>query len=384
MYLLIECLYCAFEVLAKAKQLEAQGRDVIHLEIGEPDFNTPRNIIDAGCRALNTGFTHYTPAPGIPEVRETIVNYVRTYKNVDAHADDVVIVPGAKPIIFFSLLALVNPGDEVIFPNPGFPIYESVIRFAGAKQVPIPLREEKQFRLDVDELARLITGKTKMLIINSPGNPTGGVLTSDDVRAIADLVRGKGIFVLSDEIYERITYGNQHPLSIASLPGMKDWTIIADGFSKSYAMTGWRLGYGVMHHKIAARIALLMVNSNSCTAAFTQIAGQEGMLGPQNEVDNMVAEFIKRREIIVKGLNAIPGVSCLWPEGAFYAFPNFKSFNKTSKELADYLLNQAGVACLSGSSFGSSGEGFIRFSYANSIANIESALDRIDSAVSKL
>ena len=374
----------AFEVLAKAKKLEAQGKDIVHLEIGEPDFDTPKNIIDAACLALNSGYTHYTAAPGIPEVRGTIADYVRKHKNVDASADDVVIVPGGKPIMFFSIMATIDPGDEVIYPNPGFPIYESVIKFVGGKPVPIPLREENQFRLDVNELARLITPKTKMLIINSPGNPTGGVFTSDDVKAIADLVRGKDILVLSDEIYDRIVYGDTHPLSIASLPGMKDWTIILDGFSKTYAMTGWRLGYGVMHPEIAARIAQLMVNSNSCTAASTQMAGKEALTGPQNEVDTMVAEFKRRRDTMVTGLNSISGVSCLSPEGSFYVFPNLKSFGKNSKDIADYLLNEAGVACLGGTAFGSYGEGYLRFSYANSIENIQKALGRIETALGKM
>jgi|SRR5680860_82638 len=374
----------AFEVLAKAKKLESQGKDIVHLEIGEPDFNTPKNIIDAACLALNSGYTHYTPAPGIPEVRETIAEYVRSHKKVDVSAANVVIVPGGKPIMFFSIMATVNPGDEVIFPNPGFPIYESVIRFVGGTPIPIPLREENQFRLDVNELAQLITPKTKMLIINSPGNPTGGVLTHEDVQAIADLVRGKGILVLSDEIYDRIVYGDKHPLSIAMLPGMKDWTIILDGFSKTYAMTGLRLGYGVMHPEIAARIAQLMVNSNSCTSASTQMAGHEALKGPQTEVDNMVAEFKKRRDIMVNGLNSIPGVNCLLPEGSFYVFPNIKSFDKDCLEIADYLLNDAGVACLGGISFGSYGEGYLRFSYANSVANIQKALERIEAALGKM
>jgi len=374
----------AFEVLAKAKKLEAQGKDIVHLEIGEPDFDTPKNIIDAACLALNSGYTHYTAAPGILEVRETIAEYIRSHKNVDASADDVVIVPGGKPIIFFSIMATVNPGDEVIYPNPGFPIYESVIRFVGGKPVPIPLREENQFRLDIQELAKLITPKTKMLIINSPGNPTGGVLTSDDVKAIADLVRGKGILVLSDEIYDRIVYGETHPLSIASLPGMKDWTIILDGFSKTYAMTGWRLGYGVMHPEIAARIAQLMVNSNSCTSASTQMAGMEALTGPQNEVHTMVHEFKRRRDIMVNGLNSIPGVSCLLPEGSFYVFPNVKSLGKDCGQIAEYLLNDAGIACLGGTAFGTYGEGYLRFSYANSVANIQKALERIETSFGKM
>jgi aspartate aminotransferase len=374
----------AFEVLAKAKKLEAEGRDIVHLQIGEPDFDTPRNIIDAGIAALNSGYTHYTPAPGLPEVRQTIADYVRKYKNIPADLEDIVVVPGGKPIMFFSILATVDPGDEVIYPNPGFPIYESVIKFVGAKPVPIPLREENQFRLDVEELKSLITPKTKMLIFNSPQNPTGGVLTKEDVEAIADLVRGKDILVLADEIYDRMIYSDDKPLSIASLPGMKDWTIVLDGFSKTYAMTGWRLGYGVMHKQIAEKISQLMVNSNSCTAAFTQMAGKEALTGPQDEVERMVAEFKKRRDIIVDGLNAIPGVSCLRPNGAFYVFPNIKSFGKTSKEIADYLLNEAGVACLAGTSFGSYGEGYLRFSYANSVENIEKALGRVKEALAKL
>ncbi|WP_088227018.1 pyridoxal phosphate-dependent aminotransferase [Desulfosporosinus sp. FKB] len=374
----------AFEVLAKAKALEAQGKDIVHLEIGEPDFDTPKNIIDAACFALTNGYTHYTPAPGIPEVRETIAEYIRSHKHVDTSLENIVIVPGGKPIMFFSILATVNPGDEVIYPNPGFPIYESVIRFVGGKPVPIPLREENQFRLDVNELAQLITPRTKMLIINSPGNPTGGVLTNEDVKAIADLVRGQEILVLSDEIYDRIVYGNTQPLSIASLPGMLDWTIILDGFSKTYAMTGWRLGYGVMPAEIADRISQLMVNSNSCTSAFTQMAGKEALTGPQTDVDRMVAEFKQRRDLMVNGLNSIPGVSCLLPEGSFYVFPNFKSFNRNSKEIADYLLNDAGVACLGGTSFGSYGEGYLRFSYANSVENIQKALERIETALGKL
>jgi len=374
----------AFEVLAKAKALEAQGKDIVHLQIGEPDFDTPRNIIDAAIKALNEGYTHYSPSAGLPEAREAIANYVRQYKNVPADPDEIVIVPGGKPIIFFSILALCDPGDEVIYPNPGFPIYESVARYIGAKPVPIPLREENHFRLDVDELKSLITPKTKMLIINSPQNPTGGYLRREDVEAIADAVRGKNIVVLSDEIYDRLIYSDEKPVSIASLPGMKDWTIILDGFSKTYAMTGWRLGYGVMHKDIAAKVTKLMTNSNSCTASFTQIAGIEALTGPQDAVEAMKAEFKKRRDIIVDGLNAIPGVSCLRPEGAFYVFPNIKSFGKSSKEIADYLLYEAGVACLAGTSFGSYGEGYLRLSYANSVENIEKAIARIKDALAKL
>lgn len=374
----------AFEVLAKAKALEAQGKEIIHLEIGEPDFDTPRNIIDAAVRALNSGYTHYTPAPGLMELRQAIADYATRQKGVPYSAEEVVVVPGGKPIMFFSILALVDPGDEVVYPNPGFPIYESVIRFVGAKPVPIPLREENDFRLDVDELATLITPRTKMLIINSPANPTGGVLTRQDVERIAELVRGKNIVVLSDEIYDRIVYDGAQPVSIASLPGMKDQTIILDGFSKTYAMTGWRLGYGLMHKELAARIAQLMVNSNSCTAAFVQIAGIEALTGPQGAVEAMVAEFRRRRDIIVEGLNAIPGISCLKPKGSFYVFPNIKSFGRPSHEVADFLLEESGVALLGGTAFGEYGEGYLRLSYANSVENIQEALNRLEDALKKL
>lgn len=374
----------AFEVLAKAKKLEAQGKDIIHLQIGEPDFDTPKNIINAGINALNSGYTHYTPASGIPELREAIAAHVRSYKNVPASAEEVVVVPGGKPIMFFTILALINPGDEVIYPNPGYPIYESIINYSGGKAVPMPLKEGNQFRLDVNELENLITPKTKMLILNSPQNPTGGCLSKKDIEAIADIVRGRNIFILSDEIYDRIIYNNEKPVSIASLPGMKDWTIILDGFSKAYAMTGWRIGYGVMHKKLAARIAQLMINSNSCTATFTQMAALEAITGPQDKVISMVAEFKKRRDIMVDGLNSIEGISCLSPAGAFYVFPNIKSLGKSSGEIADYLLNEAGVACLRGAAFGYYGEGYLRLSYANSIENIKNALDRIEKAIKKL
>ncbi|MGB9661874.1 MAG: pyridoxal phosphate-dependent aminotransferase [Moorellaceae bacterium] len=374
----------AFEVLAKAKAMEAQGKEVVHLEIGEPDFDTPRNIIEAAVKALNSGYTHYTPAPGLMEVRQAIAEYATRQKGVPYSAEEVVVVPGGKPIMFFSILALVNPGEEVIYPNPGFPIYESVIKFVGGHPVPIPLREEKDFRLDVEELARLITPRTKMLILNSPANPTGGVLTREDVERIAELVRGKNIIVLSDEIYDRIVYDGARPVSIASLSGMKDQTIILDGFSKTYAMTGWRLGYGLMPKDLAARIAQLMVNSNSCTAAFTQIAGIEALTGPQEAVEAMVAEFRRRRDIIVEGLNSIPGITCKKPKGAFYVFPNVRSFGRPSKQIADFLLEEAGVAVLGGTAFGEYGEGYLRLSYANSVENIQKALNRIEDALKKL
>lgn len=370
----------AFEVLAKAKRLEAQGKDIVHLEIGEPDFDTPVNIRRAAANALECGYTHYTPAAGLLSVRETIANYVTRHKNVPTAPENVVIVPGGKPIMFYIILALIEAGDEVLYPNPGFPIYESCINFAGGKAVPLPLLEKNDFRLDIDDLASKITERTKLIIINSPANPTGGVLTHEDIHRIADLVRGKDIIVMSDEIYDRMIYEGE-PLSIASLPGMKDQTVILDGFSKTYAMTGWRLGFGVMHPFLAEKVTQLMVNSNSCTAAFTQMAGAEALTGPQDEVLAMVAEFRARRDIMVAGLNAIPGVTCREPKGAFYVFPNISSFGKPSKEIANYLLEEGGVACLGGTAFGMYGEGHLRLSYANSRENLQKAIERIEKAL---
>ena len=367
----------AFEVLAKAKALEKQGKNIVHLEIGEPDFDTPKNIKDAAVKAMNSGYTHYTPAAGIPELRETIAEYISKTRKIDVVPDEVVVTPGAKPIIFFSILAYVNPGEEVLYVNPGFPIYESVINFIGAKPVPIPLLEERDFRLDPNFVRDNITKKTKMIIINSPENPTGGVLTKDDLKAIADsIVNRDDVLVLADEIYSRIIYEGTHE-SIASLPGMKEKTIILDGFSKTYAMTGWRLGYGVMRKDFAQKVTQLMINSNSCTNAFTQMAGVEALKGPQNEAEKMVAEFKKRREVIVSGLNSIKGISCKKPHGAFYVFPNIKKTGKTSRELSDLLLNKAGVAALSGTAFGKFGEGYLRLSFANSVENIKKALTRV-------
>lgn len=373
----------AFEVLAKAKKLEAQGREIVHLEIGEPDFDTPRNVIDGAIHALNNGYTHYTPASGLPIVRQAIASYISERKGVPTEPEEVVVVPGGKPIMFYVIMALVDPGDEVLYPNPGFPIYESVIKFAGGKAVPMPLLEKNDFRLDLDDLERKITDRTKLIIINSPANPTGGVLTRDDIERIADLVRGKNILVMSDEIYDRIIYDGA-PLSIASLPQMKQQTIILDGFSKTYAMTGWRLGYGVMPVALAERVTQLMVNTNSCTAAFTQMAGLEALTGPQEAVAEMVTEFQRRRDIIVGGLNQIPGISCVMPHGAFYAFPNVSRLGLPSKQLADYLLQEGGVAVLGGTAFGEYGEGHLRLSYANSVPNIQLALERIAAAVRKL
>ena len=373
----------AFEVLARAKALEAQGREIIHLEIGEPDFDTPAHIKAAAVRALDEGWTHYTPAAGIPALREVIADYIRRTRGIPVGPEHVVVVPGGKPIMFFAILALVEEGDEVIYPNPGFPIYESMIRFVGARPVPLRLRMENEFRVDVEELARLITPRTRMLILNSPANPTGGVLTREDLEAIAELCLKHDLVVLSDEIYSRILYEGEH-ISIASFPGMLERTIILDGFSKTYAMTGWRLGYGVMPEPLAEAVTRLMINSNSCTAAFTQIAGIAALTGPQDDVDRMVAAFRERREVMVEGLNRLPGFRCLKPKGAFYAFPNIEGTGMSSRELAHYLLEEAGVAVLSGTAFGEYGEGFLRLSFANSIENIQKALERIEKALQRL
>jgi aspartate aminotransferase len=372
----------AFEVLAKARALEAKGLDIVHLEIGEPDFDTPSNIIDAGCDALHKGFTHYGPSAGLPQLREVIAQYVTETRRVNVSPDEVVVVPGGKPIIFFSILALAEDGDEVIYPNPGFPIYESMINYVGAKALPIRLREEMDFRLDVDELARLIGDRTKLIILNSPQNPTGGMLTKIDIEGIAAAIGDRNIMVLSDEIYSRLIFEGEHH-SIMSIDGMKERTILLDGFSKTYAMTGWRMGYGVMPVDLATHVARLMTNSSSCTASFTQIAGVEALRGPQESVDAMCAEFKKRRDVMVAGLNKIKGFSCRLPKGAFYVFPNITKTGWKSKKLADALLDDAGVAGLSGTAFGDFGEGYLRFSVANSIENIEKALERVAAWVDK-
>ena len=367
----------AFEVLAKAKALEKEGRDIVHLEIGEPDFDTPSNIKEAAVKAMKAGYTHYVPAAGIPELRNAIAEYLSMSRDIKVDPDEVVVTPGAKPIIFFSILALVEPGDEVMYPNPGFPIYESMINFVGAKPVPMPLKEENDFRIDNDDTAKKITKKTKMIILNSPENPTGGVLSKDNLEAIADRVKGRDdVFVLSDEVYSQMPYEGKH-LSIASLPNMKDKTILLDGFSKTYAMTGWRLGYAAMRKDLAQKVTQLMINSNSCTCAFTQMAGVEALRGPQTESKKMVEEFRRRREVIVSGLNSIKGITCKKPQGAFYVFPNVKSFAMESKKLSDIILQKAGVAVLSGTAFGAYGEGYLRLSFANSVENIQKAIKRI-------
>ena len=373
----------AFEVLAKAKALEAEGKEIIHLEIGEPDFDTPKNIKESAIRALNEGYTHYTPSAGLMKARETVARYISQTRGIEVSPEEVVITPGGKPVMFFAILALIDPGDEVIYPNPAYPIYESVVNFIGGKPVPIHLREENDFRLDTDELKAAVTPRTKMIIINSPHNPTGGVLTKGDLEAIADLAQRHDLWVLSDEIYSRIIYSGDH-ISIASLSGMKERTILLDGFSKTYAMTGWRLGYGVMEVSLAVQIARLMTNCNSCTASFTQMAGIEGLHGPQDEVERMVAEFKERREVIVEGLNSIPGISCRLPRGAFYAFPNITAIGWDCKKLADSLLEEAGVAVLPGTSFGKYGDGYLRLSYANSVGNIRKGLERMRDFVTRI
>lgn len=371
----------AFEVLAKARALEKQGKDIVHLEIGEPDFDTPRNIKDAATKALDEGYTHYVPSAGIPELRQAIADYISKTRNLKVTPEEVVVTPGGKPIMFYTILALVNPGDEVLYPNPGFPIYESLINFVGAKPVPIPLEEKNDFSLDREYVKKMITKKTKLIILNSPENPTGGVLSREDLKVVADSISGRNdAFVLSDEIYSRIIYEGKHE-SITAFPGMKDKTILLDGFSKTYAMTGWRLGYGVMHKDLALKVAQLMTNSNSCTSAFTQMAGVEALTGPQNEAERMVSEFKKRREVIVDGLNKVKGITCKKPRGAFYVFPNIEGTGMDCRKLGEHLLNNAGVAVLPGTSFGKYGEGHLRLSFANSVENIKKALERIARAV---
>jgi len=372
----------AFEVLNRARALEKQGKEIIHLEIGEPDFDTPANVVEAGVDALHKGWTHYGPAAGLPDLRQAIADYVSRTRRVPVSSDEVVVVPGGKPIIFFTMLALIDAGDEVIYPNPGFPIYESMIKYVGGHAIAIPLREERDFSVDVKELASLITDRTKLIILNSPHNPTGGVLTKRDVLEIAEAIGDRNIMILSDEIYSRLIYEGDH-FSIMSVPGFKERTILLDGFSKTYAMTGWRMGYGVLRPDLAVSIARLSTNSISCTASFTQVAGIEALRGDQSSVDRMSAEFKRRRDAFVAGLNKIKGFSCRVPKGAFYTFPNITKTGWPSKKLADALLEQAGVACLSGTAFGEYGEGYLRFSVANSLENLNTALAKIEGWVGK-
>ena len=368
----------AFEVLSRAKGLERQGKSIIHLEIGEPDFATPPNIIEAAVDALRGGWTHYGPSAGLPELRETIAQYVSCMRRIQVSPDEVVVVPGGKPIMFYIMLALIDEGDEVIYPNPGFPIYESMIEFAGGTAVPVPLRESREFRIDIDELERLITPRTRLIILNSPQNPTGGILTREDIEAAAKVIGDRDIFILSDEIYSRLQFEGE-PFSIMSVPGLKERTILLDGFSKTYAMTGWRIGYGVMRADLAGQVTRLMTNSNSCTATFTQRAALEALMGDQSAVRSMRTEFEHRSRAFVETLNGIHGFHALMPKGAFYVFANIEQTGWGSKALADALLDEAGVAGLAGTSFGRYGEGFIRFSVANSMTNLIEALRRIES-----
>jgi aspartate aminotransferase len=373
----------AFEAAARARALEATGRSVIHLEIGEPDFDTPANIRDAAKRALDRGATHYTPTPGIPELRAAIATDATARKGFAVTPDRVIVTPGGKPVMFFAVLALVDEGDEVIYPDPGFPIYESMARYVGGRAIPCPIRQENGFRLDPDELAALVTKRTKLVILNSPANPTGGVSTREDLERIAAMARKYDFTILADEIYGRILYEGEH-VSIASLPDMADRTIVLDGFSKTYAMTGWRLGYAIVPEPLVTPFTRLIVNSVSCTNAATQWAGVEALTGPQDSVDAMVAEFKARRDLIVDGLNAIPGVKCLRPAGAFYAFPDISATGLTGAELADRLLNDGGVSALAGTAFGEVGRFHLRFSYATSRENIAEAVRRTRAIVGPL
>ncbi len=371
----------AFEVLAKARALEAQGKEIIHLEIGEPDFDTPKHVVAAGIKALQDGQTHYGPTPGLPQLREAIARNSREVRGIDTDPSHVVVTPGAKPIMFYVILALSEPGVEVIYPNPGFPIYESMIRFTGGTPVPMQLFEEKGYHPDLNDLENKITDRTRLVIINSPENPCGSTLTREELQTIANLVKQhKNLYVMADEIYKDILYTGEH-FSIATFPDMANRTIILDGFSKSYAMTGWRLGYGIMPEELVPHITKLAVNSVSCAATFSQIAAVAALDGPQDDVITMVAEFSQRRRLITDGLQAIPGINCPEPEGAFYAFPSIKGTGLTSAEFEERALNEAGIAILSGSAFGEYGEGYIRLSYANSQENIQKALNRLNQFV---
>ncbi len=373
----------AFQVLVKARALEAQGRDIVHLELGEPDFPTAANIVEAGIRALKDGKTKYTPSAGIPELREAIAEHVSNTRKVSITPNQVVVTPGAKPIMFFSILALVEPGDEVLYPNPGFPIYESMIKYCGGTPVPYILREANGFRFDPDEFRAKANSRTKMIILNSPHNPTGGVLEPEDLQVVAQVANQYDSVIFTDEIYCHMLYDGTFS-SLMNVPTLSQRTIMLDGFSKTYAMTGWRLGWGVMPPELAEHVTRLQTNANSCVAGFVQYAGIEALRGPQDSVDQMVAVFKKRRDTIVDGLNAVPGFKCLKPRGAFYAFPNTTGTGWNSRKLADYILNEAGIACLSGTAFGEAGEGYLRFSYANSLENIKKALTRIREAVEKI
>ncbi len=370
----------AFEVLARAKELERKGKEVIHLEIGEPDFKTPQNICDSAKDYIDKGYTHYTPSQGLYESREAIAKYIEKTRGIQVDPDEVVITPGGKPILFYAILTFVEPGDEVIIPDPAYPIYESVVRFVNGIPRLIPLREELGFRWDLNELKDAITSSTKMIILNSPHNPTGCIFPMEDLKVIAELAQENDLIVVSDEIYSRLIYEGRHE-SIITFPGMKERTILMDGFSKTYAMTGWRLGYGIMAKDFIPHFTRLVTNTVSCATSFVQLAGIEALMGDQTDVEAMVAEFKERRDVIIQGLNEIEGISCKKPQGAFYAFPNIQSLGMKSKDFADLLLQEYGVAVLSGTAFGPAGEGYLRLSYANSLENIRKALDRIREAV---
>jgi aspartate aminotransferase len=370
----------AFEVLAKARLLEAQGKNVIHLEIGEPDFPTPENIVEAAYGAMRADYTHYTPAGGILEVRQAVADFLNKRFGTDVEPLEVVMVPGSKNVLLFTLLSCVEPGDEVILPDPGYPVYESLVRFIEAKPVPIRLREERGFRMDLDELASLVTDKTRLLIVNTPQNPTGGVLTKEDVEFISRLAVERDLMVLSDEIYSQIVYGDFQHVSLLAQPGMRERTVLLDGMSKAYAMCGWRLGYGVAPRELAARMETLMINTSSCAAAFTQMAAIEAFSAPESDmaVKRMVEEFQRRRDLMVDGLNRIPGFRCARPDGSFYAFPNVEGTGMDERTMADRLLNEAGVAVLPGTAFGEAGKGYIRLAYTQSEEHLAEALGRIE------
>lgn len=368
----------AFQILARANALEAQGRHIIHCEVGQPDFSTPAHIIEAAHQAMKDGYTGYGPTPGYPVLREAIAEYAAAQKSIQTSAEEVVVVPGGKPIMFFTMLMLVEPGDEVICPNPSFPIYESCIRFAGGIPIPMPLLGKNNFRFDVEQFKASISPKTKLVILNNPSNPTGGVFEEEDILAIAEILKDRpDIYILSDEIYDRLVFDGK-VRSIASVPGFKDRTVILDGFSKTYAMTGWRIGYGIMHKELAKHVEMLMVNSNSCTASFTQMAALAALKGPQDAAEEMKAAFRERRDWLVAALNDIPGITCCLPKGAFYAFPDISSFGVKSEEFCHRLLQEAGVAAAWGTAFGEYGEGYFRLSYANSLENLKIAVDRIE------
>ena len=373
----------AFEVLARARALEAQGRKIIHLEIGEPDFDTPDHIRQAAIEALQAGHTHYVPAPGIMELREAVAGFLARTGRLETTPDRVIVTPGAKPIMWYTIFALCQEGDEVIYPNPGYPMYESISAFAGANPVPVPLREENDFRMDPEELASLVTERTKLLILSSPHNPCGSALTREDLEAVAEVAERHNLIVLSDEVYWAINYEGEH-MSIVDVDGMAERTVLLDGWSKTFAMTGWRLGFGVFPERLVEPATKLVINTVSCTAAFSQYAAIAALTGPWEPIDEMVAEFRRRRGVIVDGLNAIPGISCVQPGGAFYVFPNVMGLEATSKHLETSIMDRAGVACLSGTAFGEFGEGYLRLSYANSVDNIRGALEAIEATLPEI